>query len=229
MRILILTPYYNTPEVIAMMCVAIDKYTVNEYHHIIIDDNSKELCPIPSSRNRTVLAIRNDIPEKIHKNQLGQAVQMGYDWAMQKFCREEENQPYDHVFLIESDCFVMEKGWDQAQIDAIKDLPADWGTLDVQSVNEEGNVTYPTTHSTRLGFVGEDLEKMEYPDFQCTLFNSRFLFDQKVRFSDFPSHFDILFGRKMTEYWGVSHYRTKKLKIHHLHGGGSSRDLLPKE
>lgn len=227
--IVILTPYYKAREVTQRMCEAIDANTINPYHHILIDDNSDNLLDIPTTRNRSILAIRNDVPGKIHKNQLGQGVQLGVDFALQHFSREEpRTQDIDYVFLIESDVIVLEKGWDQKQIDLISELPSDWGTLDVQSVNEEGNITYPTTHSTRLGFVDDGLEIMEYPDFQCTLFNPRIL-DGRVKFSDFPSHFDILFGRKTTEVYGVKHYRTRKLKVLHVNGGGSSRDLLPKE
>lgn len=219
---LILTPVHKAFECVKEMCDAIDKHSLHQFVHILIDDNSGDLLPVPVTENRRILYIRSDIPSRIHKNQLGQAIQLGYDYAHQIFMNEIPNPTYGYVFLIESDVFV-QQGWDKKQIDLIPSLPADWATLDVQSIDRQGNLTYPTTKSPRHGDVNDDLEHMHYADFQCCLFNPE-IFKIGVKFSDVASHFDILYSKKISEMTGKRHYRTKLIKV--VHVAGASRKFL---
>ncbi len=222
---LILTPVYNTPERILEACAAIDKHAVNPFVHIVIDDNSDEIMPVEITKNRRMLIIRSDIPARTHKNQLGQAIQIGYDYAHHAFMNEIPNPKYDHVFLIESDV-VVRKAWDQKMIDKIPSLPKDWATLDVQSYDEEENLTYPTVRSPRWKEMDDGLEHMHYADFQCTLFNPA-VFKIGVKWSDLASHFDILWSKKITEVSRKQHYRTKDIGV--FHHPGSSREILIKK
>ncbi len=224
MRNLILTPVYKAYDKVVEMCAAIDKYAVYDFLHVLVDDNSG-VPPVTITPKRRVLTVRSDVdPEHYHKSQHGQCVQLGYDYAMQKFTSERDNLPFDYVFLIESDVIVKE-AWDKKMIDLIPTLPADWASLDVQSVDAEGKTTYPTTVAPRKGYVNENLEHMEYADFQLTLFNPE-VFKLGVKFSDIPSHFDILWSRKITELSGKQHYRTKLVEA--MHYTYSSRGELPK-
>ena len=214
---LILTPVYRAYDKVKELCEAIDKLTVNPYLHILVDDDSNvdEPFPVKSSANRRILLMQRDYTGWIHKNGAAQAMQLGYDWAHQKFIGEHENPlPYENIFLIESDVIPLDQGWDQKMIEISKTLPEDWGTLDCQSVDLEGKLTHPTTISPRIGFIREDLEHMKYCDFQCSLFNQE-IFKSGVKFSDAPSHFDINWSGKITEATGKQHYRTMNLKVLH--------------
>ena len=225
--ILIITPVFRAYDCVKRMCDAIDQFTVNPYLHVLVDDDSgiTEPFPVSSSQKRRVIMLKREYEyPNGRKNGLGQVVQLGYDYAHYKFENEIENKGFDHIFMIESDVVVKEE-WDKKQIEVSETLPEDWATLDVQSVNEQGNITYPTTHSNRLGYERDDLELMEYPDFQCTLFNNE-IFKSGIKFSDFPSHFDILFGRKVTEITKRRHFRTKLVSALHINGGGASRQYL---
>lgn len=213
---LILTPVYRAYDKVLEMCEAIDKFTVNPYLHILIDDDSNngEPFPIGPSANRRILLIRRDYTGIIHKNGLGQALQLGYDFAHQEFINEKSNVlPYDCIFVIESDVIV-ESDWDHKMAEIAQTLPSDWLTLDQQSVDEEGKLTYPTTVSVRLGFEREDLEVMQYPDYQCCLFNPK-IFEAGIKFSDAPTHFDITMGRQTEEKLKGRHFRTTLVKSKH--------------
>ncbi len=223
MKNLILTPVYNAFDVVKEMCEPLDKYSELPFVHVLIDDNSDSLLDAPITRNRRVLRICSDVPELDHKNQLGQAVQLAYDYANQAFMNEIPNPSYDYVFLIESDVIAIEQGWDKKMIDLISTLPTDWASLDVQSVDEEGKLTYPTVISPRHGFVTPELEHQHYADFQACLFNPE-VFKSGIKFSDFPSHFDILWSRKVEELTGRKHYRTTEVSF--LHKASSSRKIL---
>jgi glycosyltransferase involved in cell wall biosynthesis len=215
--ILIITPVYRAYDKVKELCEAVDKLTVNPYLHILVDDDSNvdEPFPVKASANRRIILLQRDYSGMVHKNGGAQAIQIGYDWAHQLWIGEHPNiLPYDNIFMIESDVIPLEQGWDQKMIDLIQTLPNDWGTLDCQSVDEAGNLTYPTTVSPRLGMERDDLEIMKYPDFQNTLFNQK-LFDAGIKFSDAPSHFDINFGNKTTELLGVRHFRTMTVFVKH--------------
>lgn len=225
---LILTPVYRAYSIVKEMAEAIDKFSVYPFLHILIDDDSNlnEPFPVFSSPQRRVLIIKRDYSGLIHKNGGAQAIQLGFDYAHQLFCNEKPNSlSYEHIFLIESDVIVKEE-WDKKMIDLVPTLPEDWLTLDQQSVDKEGKSTYPTTVSRRVGFEREDLEIMEYPDFQITLFNQK-IFKAGIKFSDFPSHFDIMFGRKTNEVLGGRHFRTTLVKS--MHYTFQSRQFLNEE
>lgn len=208
-----------------MMCRAIDNYSTMPYVHVVIDDGSEEPLPISPSSSRRILSIHRDVPGVVHKNGLGQALQLGYDFAHQQYFNEASNPVWEHVFVIESDVIVQEQGWDQKQVDLIKTLPHDWGTVDAASIDEEGKVTYPCTVSPRHDeYSHPDFEWIHYPDYQCCLFNPK-TFAMGMKFGDSPSHFDVLFGRKM-EQLGMKAYRAKNLKVLHVAGGGNSRQYL---
>lgn len=214
---LIITPVYRAYDKTKELCEAIDKLTVNPYLHVLIDDDSNidEPFPVQASVNRRIIMLKRDYVGTIHKNGAAQAMQVGIDYANQGYCNAQPNTvPYEHTFLIESDVIPLDEGWDQKMVDLIPTLPADWLTLDIQSVDENGVLTYPTTISVRLGYERPDLELMQYPDFQVTLFNQK-IFDAGIKFSDFISHFDISFGRKTSEVLGGKHYRTTTLKARH--------------
>lgn len=215
--ILIITPVYHAYDKVTELCQAIDKLTVNPYLHILVDDDShlNEPFPVKTSKNRRILLMQRDYTGLVHKNGASQAMQLGYEWAHHKFIGEKPNNlPYDNIFLIESDVIPLDEGWDQKMIDIKNTLPEDWLTLDLQSVDEEGKLIHPTTISPRLGFERTDLEIMKYPDFQITLFNQK-IFDAGIKFSDFPSHTDVLFGRVTEEKLGGRHFRTMNLKAKH--------------
>ncbi len=220
---LILTPVYRAYDRVAEMCEAIDKHAVNPYLHVLVDDNSD--CgefPVKPTKYRRILLMKRDYTGIIHKNGLAQAVQLAYDWAIQAFFNEKPNPVFDNVFLIESDVIVREQ-WDQKMLDLVPTLPSDWLTLDQQSVDTEGKLTTPTTISPREGYENADLEIMKYPDFQVTLFNKK-IFEAGIKFSDFPSHFDIMYGNRTKEVLNGRHFRTKLVSS--LHYGYSSRQHL---
>lgn len=222
---LILTPVYKSFDIVKRMCEAIDANTVLPYVHILIDDDSGESLPIPSSEKRRIISLKRDIEGVIHKNGEADAIQLGYDWAHFPYLNEGHTPVWENIFMIESDVIVLEHGWDAKQITISQGLPADWGTLDVISVDEEGKTTYPCTVSPRHDeFTTEVLEWIHYPDWQCTLFNKR-VFELGMRFNNAPSHFDVLFGRKM-EAFGMKAYRSRELKALHILGGGNSRQFL---
>jgi hypothetical protein len=217
MNNLIITPVYKAYDKVKELCEAIDTLTTNSYVHILVDDDSnlEEPFPVQASAKRRILLMKRDYTGLVHKNGGGQAIQLGYEWAHHQFIGEHPNQiPYDNIFLIESDVIPLDQGWDQKMIDLIFTLPADWLTLDLQSVDENGILTYPTTVSIRLGYERPDLEIMQYPDFQVTLFNQK-IFSAGIKFSDFSSHFDIGFGKKTSEVVGGRHFRTTTLKARH--------------
>ena len=213
---LIITPVYRAYDKVKEMADAIDKFTVNPYLHVLVDDDSgtDEPFPVSPSKNRRIILIKRDYTGIIHKNGLGGAVQLGYDFAHQAYMNEKSNElPYECIFSIESDVIVQAE-WDKKMIEIVSTLPEDWLTLDVQSVDAEGKLTYPTTVSPRLGWEREDLEIRKYLDFQVTLFNQK-IFAAGVRFGDFPSHFDVMFGRKTEELVGGRHFRTKNVYAKH--------------
>jgi hypothetical protein len=223
---LIITPVYKNFDVLFKMMNAIDKHSVYPFIHIIVDDNSGVEVPVATSVHRRVLQIRSDDQLKPHKSQSGQAIQLGYDYAHHRFWNGEE-QPgrFENVFMIESDV-VVDENWDKRMINLSKKLPENWGTLDCRSVDENGETTYPSTVSPTLRIEAElGCWVKEYPEFQCTLFNKK-IFDLGIKFSDFPSHFDILFGRKTRELGQVEHYESIDISVLHIYGGGNSRGLL---
>ena len=170
--------------------------------------------------------LKRDYTGIIHKNGLGQAIQIELCYAHQKFFNEKLNPVFDNVFLIEADVIVKEE-WDKKMLEIKETLPEDWITLDQQSVDKEGKLTYPTTVSPRLGWERENLEIMKYPDFQVTLFNKK-IFETGIRFSDSPSHFDINFGNA-TEGMG-KHYRTTLVSsYHYTYASRQFLNEIPKE
>lgn len=222
---LILTPIYKSFDIVRTMCEAVESLTQNDYLHILIDDDSHEPLPIKATSNRRILSIHRDVEGTIHKNGGANAIQLGYDFAHHPFINEQPNPIFDHVFVIESDVYPLARGWDQKQIEQSLTLPEDWGTLDVQSVDEEGKVTYPCTVSPRHDeFQDEHIEWIHYPDWQCTLFNPK-VFEYGMKFNNASSHFDVMFGRRMEEL-KLKAYRSKDLKALHVHGGGNSRQFL---
>ena len=223
---LIITPVYNAWDKVAEMCGSVDWLAEMAFLHVLIDDDSYDYSgPMPSiTANRKILTIRRSIADEDRKNGQAQAMQMGYDWAHYKFMNEKENPQYEHVFLLESDVIPLDKGFDRKMIDISQTIPEDWATLDMQSVDGEGKLSYPTTVSPRNGIVRDDLEHMHYADFQCTLFHPE-CFTCGVKWSDFPSHFDALWSRKIEEITGRKHYRTTLVKAFHY--AFSSRRTLP--
>jgi len=229
---LIITPIYRAYDKVTELCEAIDKLTQNSYLHILVDDDSNlvEPFPVKASKNRRILLMQRDYSGWIHKNGGAQAMQLGYEWAHHVFIGEHPNQlPYENIFLIESDVIPLEQSWDQKMVEIKDTLPEDWATLDVQSVDEKGNLTYPTTISPRKGFIREDLEHMEYCDFQCSLFNP-VIFESGIKFSDAPSHFDISWSKAITEKTGRQHYRTMNLKVlHYFYQSRKYLNEIPRE
>jgi len=214
--ILIITPVYRSYHIVREMCEAIDKYTVNPFLHILVDDDSN--CgefPIKASKNRRILMMKKDYEGIIRKTGEGQAIQLAYDWANQPIFNGEINQlPYQYVFLIEADVIVKE-GWDKKMIDLIPTLPTDWLTLDVQSTDFEEKLTYPTTNwGSKVGEEREDLEITHYPDFQCTLFNWK-IFDAGINFASLVDPVDSFFGRAVNKIIDGKHYRTKLVSVYH--------------
>ncbi len=215
---LIITPVYRAYGMVTKMCQAIDENTVNPYLHILIDDDSGngEVFPVKPSQNRRIIMIKRDISGVIHKNGAGQAMQLGYDWANQIFINEHPNNlPYENVFLIESDVIV-QKDWDKKMLDVVLTLPTDWLTLDVQSIDLEGNLVFPTTNKGNLlTKEGDDLEITYAPDFQVTLFNPK-IFDSGISFSSFNTPIDTTFGKTTARLLGGYHYRTKLVSAYHF-------------
>jgi len=225
---LIITPVYRAYNIVLQMCEAIDKNTVYPFYHILVDDDSRleEPFPVKITRNRHVITIGRDFiePNWKHQNGLGQAVQLGYDYSNYRHENAEERIPYDHVFLVESDILVKPE-WDKKMIDLIPSLPSDWATLDTTAVDETDNMTYPTKINVPLEHLNNQLAKITYTDYQTTMFNNEILPEKSgIKFSDFRSHFDILFSRKVIELTGKQHYRAKQ--IYHFHFGGQSRQFL---
>lgn len=228
---LILTPVYRAYDRLTEMCEAIDKHSTQPFLHVLADDDSNvpEPFPVFPSNHRRIVLIKRDYAGVIHKNGGGQAIQTAYDFGHQAYMNERPNAiPYDHIFLIESDVIVKEE-WDKKMIELIPTLPEDWATLDVQSVDKDGKTTYPTTVSPRIGFIRDDLEHMNYCDFQCSLFNP-LIFESGVKFSDSPSHFDINWSKKITEITGRKHYRTMRIKIlHYTYQSRQHLNEIPRE
>ncbi len=211
---LIITPVYKSYEIVKEMCKAIDKYSVYPFLHILIDDDSDlGEFPVKASPTRRIIMLKRDYTGIIHKNGSAQAMQLGLCYAHQKFFNEKPNPVFDNVFLIEADIIVKED-WDKKMLEVKETLPDDWATLDCQSVDKEGKLTHPTTISPRKGYIREDLEHMDYCDFQCSLFNQE-IFKENIRFSDSPSHFDITWSKAITEATGKQHYRTTKVEVMH--------------
>ena len=224
---LILTPVYKSYEIGKECCEAIDKYSVYPFLHILVDDDSRleEAFPVQASEKRRILMMKRDYAGVIHKNGGGQAIQLGLDWARQRFFNEKPNPVFDNVFLIEADVIVQEE-WDKKMLEVKGTLPEDWLTLDLQSIDKEGNLTAPTTQSSKLGYERDDLEIMQYPDFQVTLFNPK-IFEAGVKFSDLPSHFDIMFGKVTSQALNGRHFRTRNVFAYHYFY--SSRQFLSEE
>jgi len=215
---LIITPVYRAYDCVKKMCEAIDKYSVYPYLHILIDDDSgtNEPFPVEASEKRRILLMKRDYKEIKHKSGAGQAMQLGIDWANQPMFNGEKNNlvPYENTFLIESDVVVQEE-WDKKMLDIVPTLPSDWLTLDVQSINLKGKLTYPTTNlGNKVKDEREDLEITIFPDFQCTLFNKK-IFDSGISFASLVDPADSYFGRVTSELLGGKHYRTKLVSVYH--------------
>jgi len=206
------------------MCEALDRYSKLPFYHVIAVDNCGD-PPIKQSEHRAIITFRDDYHADEHKNKQGQGLQLAYTFGTGKETPYGPRAPIDHIFLIESDVIVQE-GWDERQIELSTVLP-DWATLDVTSIDAEGSVTYPATISPRhstVDFHGHSFDHQHYADFQCTLFNPLiWTLTPPIRFDDFPSHFDILFSRKVEERTGLKHYRSNELKA--IHYPSSSRNF----
>lgn len=223
---LIITPAYKAFDKALEMCEAIDKYSTMDFYHVLAVDNCGDIPDLPHGRNRAVITFRCDFIDGEHKSREGQALDLAYQFGTQKYTPYGPNPTIDNIFLIEEDVMVHEN-WDKKMIETSYKL-RDWATLDVQSVDAgTGKVGYPTTISPtidRVIFDGEEFDHQHYPDFQCTYFNP-ILWKTGIRFSDFPDHFDVLFGRKTTELTGLQHYRSRQLQVTHY--PSSSRSQLP--
>lgn len=224
---LILTPVYQNFEVTMKMVEAIDKHTRLPYLHILIVDNSRYHQELQASKNRRIIYLYTDIPGVSHKNQLGQCLQLGMDYAKQTcFNGDTDNFRHSRTFIIESDVYV-NADWDVKMISRINSLPSDWATLDCMSVDESGEETYPDRlfYSPKTKLKDDKfLDVFDYAMFQCTLINPEI--EDLVRVGDIPSHFDILWSRKVEELTKRKFYRDSSIKVIHADGGGSSRKFL---
>lgn len=221
---LIITPVYHAFDRVKELCDTIDNNATMDFLHVLVGDNCGEL-PVEISSRRITLSFKNDHIPGEHKSREGQALDLAYAFGTQIYTPYGPQPIIDYVFLIESDV-MPPPGWDKKQIELSKSLPKDWATLDVNSVDKDGKITYPTAVSPRYGYVdfnGHNFEHQHYPDFQCTLFNPM-IWKTGIRFSDYPDHFDVLFGRTMEEY-GWKNYRTEEIKARHY--AFSSRSQLP--
>jgi len=209
---LIITPYYKARKELIEMVNAIDKFSHYPFLHVIVGDNSKP--PPVNRKNRIVL---NNTYEEVgkHRNQAGKALQIAYEVGKSKVS-------FDYLFLVENDVIVR-KDWDKKMIDDIPDLPKNWATLDVVSVDKSGNITYPTTVNVPTNIKMGRFLQLEYTDFQSTLFNPKVL-KLNWRFDEVDSHFDILISRKITELSGRIHLRDPNIEV--LHYPYSSRKYL---
>lgn len=113
---LILTPTHvnneHSQSVLEQMMKALDTHSTQPFLHILIDDNSRaiDLGKYISSRRRAI-KIYSDQPGMEHKQQQGQALQLGLDYAHQAFWNQNPNPQFGNVFIIESDVIVKED-WD---------------------------------------------------------------------------------------------------------------------
>jgi len=219
---LIITPVYKAFKELRECCDAIDKGADQPFYHILVDDNSGEKLPISPTANRIIISLDNDVDPSQHEMQMGKVMDLAFDYAL-------NNVEFDNFFHIESDV-IMYPHFDTDMIEITKTLPDNWGTIDILSVNEDGGTTYPCTVHHRIASISEEdlLDELEFPDFQCTLFSPSVLEryrKREMRYTDFPSHWDILTGRKLLEL-GYRHFRTRKVKA--KHPGGASREALPK-
>ena len=218
MKTLILTPTHvnnqHSLDVLEEMIEAIDRCSFYPFLHVLIDDNSSlEFMSRFVSKKRRGLKIYSDYAGVPHKNQLGQALQLGLDYANQKFCNEKKNDQYDNIFLIESDVVVKDQ-WDKKMIDESLALEKEvnqtgWFTLDCLSVDEKGELTYPNQGSKANRF-----SRIKFAEYQCTLINPNILYP---KFSDFPSHFDILWSRRFSEMnnGGDRFWSTREVEVLH--------------
>lgn len=221
---LIITPVYHAFDRVKQMCEALDQNSRQEFLHVLVGDNCGEI-PVEVSEHRVVLTMRNDYLPGEHKSREGQALDLAYQYGTQKYTPYGPTPKIDHVFLIESDVMVG-PDWDVRMLELSKSLSS-WATLDCVSIDKEGKIGYPSAVSPRHGVVeldGHKFDHQHYPDFQCTLFNP-IIWHTGIRFSDFPDHFDVLFGRKSEEISGLQHYRTEEITVRHY--AFSSRSQLP--
>lgn len=222
---LILTPVYRDFNVTTKMIEAIDKYSVMPFVHILVVDNSPPDIKLKPGPNRRIIYLYSDIEGSPHKNQLGQCLQIGYDYAHQKAFNGGDNAVLDRTFIIESDVYVMQD-WDARMVAMSEQLPKDWATLDCMSVDENLKETYPDIITPYKKF--EDMDNMSlFPMamFQCTLINPEI--ETLVKWGDLKSHFDVLWSRKIEELTKRKFYRTRSLMVYHDKGGGNSRRFLP--
>jgi hypothetical protein len=219
---LIITPIYKAFKELQECCDALDEGTDAPFFHIIVDDNSGKKPPIKVKENRIIITLDSDVDPNDHQMEMGKCMDLAFDYAM-------NNLEFENYFHIESDVIMMPH-WDTVMFDYIKELPENWGTLDINSVDENGNTTYPNTVHHRTGQYKEEilLDELEFPDFQCTLFSPAVLNlykTRELRYSRFPSHWDILTGRHLNDL-GYRHFRGRRVKGRHY--GGAARELLPK-
>lgn len=226
---LIITPVYMAFDRVKQMCDAIDKFSTMPYFHVLVDDNSPEMPPMKVTENRKWIILR-DMVEKKHNNQ-GRCMQLALDYMNHKFDCEGEVPKFDNLFLIESDVIVREN-WDKLQLEAASKID-NWATLDVISTYEgDIKVQYPTHENGALNpneanDGNNDYYEVGTPDFQCTLFSKEAL-KLDWNFTDFPSHFDILTGRKIKELAPNLKFMRYK-NIHVTHFPHSSRKILNPE
>lgn len=220
---LILTPVHKNLDVVKQCCKALDVNSSLPFLHILIDDNSGWEIPVEVTRNRRIIYVKSDVPGYEHKNQLGQMLDLGYYYGSQMFWNESR-QTITQIVVLESDVLV-HKDWDKKLIEFSKSIrPNSWSSIDCQSVDEEGKTTYPDTVAPVVS-KDEEIDELEYMMFQCTLINPMVLFE--IRFSDFPSHFDIMFSKACKKFFSDRKFlRNNAIKVTHINGGGNSRKYL---
>lgn len=207
--IAIVTPVWNSFDLVQQCCDHIDKNTSDNFLHILVDDNSDAMPPIKITTNRFVIGLRNDYAG--HKIHIGKALQIGYRFA-QDFIN------FSHFFICESDVMVPPR-WDAALIYALKPYR---GVIDIYPVDENGNKEYPTNVNLPIG-QEDELEEINYADLNACVFNPQ-MFDGSWGFGDYVSHHDILLSRKWAA-MGYKFYRHKQVKAYHV-SSGSRKNIV---
>lgn len=234
MKIGIITPVYLATEKVIQCCEAIDKNTAYEFAHILVDDSSpseehKNQIKKLAGPNRAILFYHDHLEPDKHRANITTATQMAFEHL------RLIDFKYDYLFYVETDVMVP-IDWDKNMITLSQLLPETWLTLDALPVDEEDRVTYPAKdHNIRKQhetYGGKVFEVIIYGDWNAILFNPK-LFEKEWKFSDVPSHHDILLSRNFRELFGMEReevepytfFRTEDVRA--VHYPNSSRSLLP--